>query len=79
MRTRNLSNTEHKNMSKTIASVADYSTMDLINNHSKYESKLLKEKKERRASALDHFRETGTMKLRQNSGFNTNIDSRIPL
>lgn len=60
-------------------SVPDYRTIDLINNHSKYETKLLNEKKARRLSALDHLRETGTCHFSKYSGFNTNIGQRIPL
>ena len=71
------------NMSNTLASTSqpDYSTIDLINNPSKYESKLLKEKKERRLSALDNLRETGThtYQISKYNGFNTNIQERIPL
>jgi len=51
----------------------DYSTMDLINNPSKYDKKLLKEKTERRLSALENLKETGQYHTSKYSGFNTII------
>ena len=47
--------------------------MDIINNPGNFDKKLIKEKTERRLSALENLRETGKYNTSKYSGFNTII------